>query len=69
MSGKADRVQTNGEEVANAVTHVVGSHLGAAMLAILVWQGACSGADVPWKVTSASIFGVSMILLYAISSA
>ena len=34
MSGKADRVQTNGEEVANAVTHVVGSHLGAAMLAL-----------------------------------
>ena len=69
MIGKADRVQTNGEEVANAVTHVVGSHLGAAMLAILVWQGARSGVDVPWKVTSASIFGASMILLYAISSA
>ena len=69
MSGKADRVQTNGEEVANAVTHVVGSHLGAAMLALLVWQGARSGVDVPWKVTSASIFGASMILLYAISSA
>ena len=69
MSGKADRVQTNGEEVANAVTHVVGSHLGSAMLALLVWQAVRSGVDVPWKVTSASIFGASMILLYAISSA
>ena len=69
MSGKADRVQTNGEEVANAVTHVVGSHLGSAMLALLVWQAVRSGVDVPWKVTSASIFGTSMILLYAISSA
>lgn len=60
---------TSGEEVANAVTHVVGSHLGAAMLALLVWQGATSSVDVAWKVTSASIFGFSMILLYAVSSA
>ena len=27
------RVQSTGEEIANTVTHVVGSHLGAAMLA------------------------------------
>lgn len=60
---------TGGEEVANAVTHVVGSHLGAAMLALLVWQGATSGVDVGWKTTSAAIFGFSMILLYAVSSA
>ena len=64
-----DREQSSGEEVANAVTHVVGSHLGAAMLALLVWQGAISGIDVAWKVTSGAIFGSSMILLYAISSA
>ena len=63
------REQTSGEEVANAVTHVVGSHLGAAMLALLVWQGVQSGVDVPWKVTSGAIFGACMILLYAISSA
>ena len=61
--------QTSGEEVANAVTHVVGSHLGAAMLALLVWQGAVSGVDVAWKATSGAIFGVSTIFLYAISSA
>ncbi len=60
---------TSGEEVANAVTHVVGSHLGAAMLALLVWQGAMSGAQVAWKVTSGAIFGFSMILLYSVSSA
>lgn len=64
-----DRDQTTGEEIANTVTHVIGSHLGAAMLALLVWQGATSGVDVAWKVTSASIFGVCIILLYAISSA
>ena len=60
---------SSGEEIANAVTHVVGSHLGAAMLALLVWQGAMSGVDVGWKVTSAAIFGASMILLYSVSSA
>ena len=64
-----DRPETSGEEVANAVTHVVGSHLGAAMLALLVWEGATSGAAVPWKVTSGAIFGTSVIFLYAISSA
>ena len=64
-----DREQSSGEEIANAVTHVVGSHLGAAMLALLVWQGVLSGMDVAWKVTSGAIFGASMILLYAISSA
>ncbi|MCQ2403226.1 MAG: hemolysin III family protein [Lentisphaeria bacterium] len=63
-----DRNQTNGEEIANTVTHVIGSHLGAAMLALLVWQGATSTVDVAWKVTSGAIFGACMILLYAISS-
>ena len=67
--GSEPRAQTTGEEIANAVTHVVGSHLGAAMLALLVWQGAVSGVDVGWKVTCAAIFGASVILLYAISSA
>jgi len=62
------RPQTMGEELANAITHVVGSHLGAAMLALVVWQGACSGVDVAWKVTSGAIFGASIILLYAVSS-
>ncbi len=63
------RAQTSGEEIANTVTHAVGSHLGAAMLALVVWAGASSGDAVAWKVTSGAIFGASMILLYAISSA
>ncbi len=66
---KSGRKQTSGEEIANTVTHVVGSHLGAAMLALVVWAGIASGRDVAWKVTSGSIFGASMILLYAVSSA
>ena len=64
-----ERVQTTGEEIANTLTHVIGSHLGAAMLAILVWQGASSGTQVAWKVTSAAVFGSCVILLYAVSSA
>lgn len=64
----SSRVQSSGEEIANTVTHVVGSHLGAAMLALLVWAAVESASDVAWKVTSGSIFGFCMILLYAISS-
>lgn len=63
------RAQTSGEEIGNSVSHVVGSHLGAVMLALLVWQAVNSGTDVAWKVTSGSIFGASVILLYAVSSA
>lgn len=37
------REQTTGEEVANTVTHVVGSHLGAAMTALLVWVAVGGG--------------------------
>ena len=66
---RAARPMTVGEEIANTVTHVVGSHLGAAMLALLAWKGAASGVGVAWKVTSAAIFGASVIFLYAISSA
>ena len=66
---KPVRQQSMGEELANSITHIVGSHLGAAMLALLVWQGATSGVDVAWKVTSGAIFGASMILLYVVSSA
>ena len=60
---------SKGEELANTVTHVVGSHLGAAALALVVWAGAASGVDVAWKTTSGAIFGASIILMYAVSSA
>ena len=60
---------TAGEEVANSVIHIVGSHLGAAMIALLVWQSVYSGVDLGWKITSGCIFGFTVILLYAISSA
>jgi hemolysin III len=69
MSSKNSRKQTGGEEIANTITHVVGSHLGAAALALLMWSAAMSGTQVAWKVTSGAIFGFSIILMYSVSSA
>jgi len=65
----ASKVQTTGEEIANTVIHVIGSHLGAAMIALLVWQAVHSGVDLGWKIVSSCIFGTCAILLYSISSA
>lgn len=69
MTKKPTRKQTSGEEIANTITHMVGSHLGAAALALLVWAAVASGSQVAWKVTSGAIFGSSIILMYVVSSA
>ena len=64
-----EQLYTPGEETANAIVHIVGSHLGAAMIALLVWQAVHSGTDLGWKISSACIYGASVILLYSISGA
>lgn len=69
MSSSLSRKQTYGEEIANTITHVVGSHLGAAALALLMWAAVLNGTQVAWKVTSGAIFGFSIILMYSVSSA
>ena len=69
MNENNTRKQTNGEEIANTITHVVGSHLGAAAMALLVWAAVLSGRDVAWKITSGTIFASSIILMYVVSSA
>ena len=56
------------EEVAHSAIHALGSHLGAAMLALMVVFGAQSGDQVVWKVVSGAIFGATIILLYTVSS-
>ncbi len=56
------------EEIAHSSIHALGSHLGAAMLALLVVFGVQSGTQVFWKVVSGSVFGVTIILLYTVSS-
>jgi hemolysin III len=69
MTVDREDTSTPGEETANAVIHVVGSHLGAAMLAILCYAAYLSGTDIAWKVVSSCVFGFSVVLLYSISSA
>lgn len=56
------------EEISHSAIHAIGSHLGAAMLALMVVFGIQSGTHVAWKVISATIFGTSIILLYTVSS-
>ncbi len=56
------------EEIAHSSTHAIGSHLGAAMLALMVVFAAQSHDQSVWKVVSASIYGATIILLYSVSS-
>jgi len=56
------------EEIAHSSTHAIGSHLGAAMLALMVVFAAQSDSQSVWKVVSGSIYGASIILLYSVSS-
>lgn len=69
MAHLTPRRYTIPEEVAHSAIHALGSHLGAAMLALMVVFGVQSGEQVAWKVVSATIFGSSIILLYTVSSA
>lgn len=55
-----------GEEVANALTHGLGTLLAIAALAILVTQAVQQGTV--WHVVAYSIFGASMVLLYSAST-
>ena len=57
---------TKGEDVANMVTHIIGGTIGicVTVFAVLI---SCANGNV-WGVVSGSIFGGSMVLLYAVSS-
>jgi hemolysin III len=62
----ADRPQTLGEEIANAVSHGLGCALAIAALPILVYFAAERGTAV--NVVAASVFAATMILLYLVST-
>jgi len=62
----ADRDQTPGEEIANAISHGLGTLLAVAALPILVTRAAAHGGVV--DVVAAAVFAVSMILLYVVST-
>ncbi|MEN8763289.1 MAG: hemolysin III family protein [Thiogranum sp.] len=55
-----------GEEIANAITHGIGALLSIAGLAVLVSYAALYGDA--WHVVSTSIFGATLVLLYAAST-
>lgn len=65
MRTKIKREQTVSEEIANAVTHGLGTLLSIAALVILVVSAAKTGD--PWRIVSAAIFGTSLIVLYLMS--
>ena len=68
MSKFQTRDYTVTEEISHSAIHAIGSHLGAAMLALMVVYGIQSGTHVAWKVVSGTVFGLSIILLYSVSS-
>ena len=57
---------TLGEEIAHAVTHGIGILLSVAGLALLVTFASLNG-DV-WHITSCSIYGATLVLLYTAST-
>lgn len=60
---KIKRNQTVGEEIANSVSHGVMALFGVLALVLLILK-----ADGPWEMLSAIVFGISIILLYAMST-
>lgn len=57
---------TNGEEIMNMVTHIVGGALGVIVLALCMIRAACRGSVL--DTVGCSIYGVSIVTLYTISS-
>lgn len=62
----ANRSQTLGEEIANAVSHGMGLLLAIAALPVVVWQAARRAGAI--DVVAASVFAGTMILLYLVST-
>lgn len=54
------------EEMANSVTHAVGTILSASGLGVMAVLAAIYGNA--WHITSVAVFGASLIILYAIST-
>jgi hemolysin III len=63
---QANRPQSLGEEIANSVTHGVGWLLSTAALVFLVAVAVAAGDA--WRVTAASVYGATLVLLYATST-
>ena len=57
---------TKGEEIFNMVSHIVGAAFGIVALVLTVVFSALEGNV--WSIVGSSIYGVTMILLYTVSS-
>ena len=62
----ANRPQSLGEEIANAVSHGLGFLLAVAAMPILVWFAAQRGGAA--DITAAAVFAGTMMLLYGVSA-
>ena len=60
------RIQTRGEEIANSITHGIAALLSIAGLVILLVVSTEAGNV--WAVTSLSVFGTVLIILYVVST-
>jgi len=65
-AGPEPRRQTLGEEIASSVTHGVGLAASIVALPLLIIAAARQGDG--WRITSAAIFGTSLVLLYTAST-
>ena len=57
---------TRGEEIFNMISHIVGGGIAVVVLVTCIVMGALRGTA--WSVVGGSVYGVSMILLYTMSS-
>ena len=63
---RAKHAKTLGEEIANAITHGIGSALAIAALAVLIAYGAL--ADSAWAIVGSAIYGATLIVTYVSST-
>lgn len=57
---------TRGEEIFNMVTHIIGAAIGVAVLVLCIIKGAINKSG--YDVASGIVYGISMILLFTMSS-
>ena len=57
---------TRGEEIFNMVSHIVGGAFGIVALVLCLITSILKGN--PWSIVSSVVYGVSMVLLYTMSS-
>lgn len=61
MSERSELCESPAEELANTISHGVGAFLSAVGLVVMLWLAGPLGG---WHITSVSIFGASLVLLY-----